>query len=85
MCPAAVSYEDCAVLVRFDEQDAQTYSASGPSDNSTDVIFLNDYSRFLRNMQQAQTVRISAEIYQEGSPVFEFDVRDFVPTNYQPQ
>jgi hypothetical protein len=36
-------------------------------------------------MLKAKTVRISPAIYQEGSPVFEFDVSGFDKEQYLPQ
>lgn len=76
------SYEDCTILIRFDDQKAQSYSAIGASDNSTETIFIRNYSRFVSNMQKSKNVRIAAEIYQEGTPVFEFDVRGFDASKY---
>lgn len=78
------SYEDCTILVRFDDQKAQSYSAVGAADSSTETIFIRNYSRFVSSMQKAKTVRISAEIYQQGSPVFEFDVSGFDASKYKP-
>ena len=78
------SYDGCNVLVRFDDGQPLTFSAGGPSDNSTETLFIRDYSRFVGGMLKAERVRISAEIYQEGSPVFEFDVRGFELSRYRP-
>lgn len=78
------SYEDCTILVRFDDQKAQNYSAVGAADNSTETVFIRNYSRFLTNMQKAKTVRISMEIYHQGAPVFEFDVSGFDAKKYKP-
>ena len=77
------SYEDCTILVRFDDGKAQSYSAIGAADNSTETIFIRNYSRFVSSMQKAKTVRISVEIYHQGSPVFEFDVSGFSEANYK--
>ena len=82
LCP---SYENCTILVRFDDHEAQNYSAIGAADNSTETIFIQNYSRFLSNMQRAKTVRISAKIFQEGAPVFEFDVSGFDQAKYVPK
>jgi hypothetical protein len=78
------SYQDCTILVRFDDQKAQNYSAVGAVDNSTETIFIRNYSRFLSSMQKAKTVRISVEIYHQGAPIFEFDVSGFDASKYQP-
>lgn len=82
LCPL---YDGCTVLVRFDEQDAIKFSASSPSDNSTDTIFIKNYSKFVDKMMKAKMVRISLNIYQEGSPVFSFDVSGFDSKKYIPK
>lgn len=78
------SYEDCTVLVRFDDGKASNYSAVGAADNSTETIFIRNYGRFVENMAKARTVRISTNIYQQGAPVFEFDVSGFSQSKYKP-
>jgi hypothetical protein len=80
LCP---SYEACAVLVRFDDEEAVTYSGIGPSDNSTVTIFIRNYSRFVEKMLKAKRVRIAANIYQQGAPVFDFDVSGFDQDRYK--
>lgn len=77
------SFDGCAVQVRFDDDKPAKYAASGPSDHSTTVIFIEDYGRFLAKLRKAKRVRISANIYQQGSPVFEFDVSGFDNDRYQ--
>lgn len=82
LCP---SYEGCTVLVRFDEDKAVRYSANGPADNSTETLFLGNYGSFAEKMMRAKRVRIAAEIYQAGAPVFEFDVSGFDVQKYRPE
>ena len=79
------SYEDCTILVRFDEQNPQRYSAVGASDGSTEAIFIRNYPRFVGSMLKAKKVRIAAEIYQQGAPAFEFDVSGFDVARYRPE
>lgn len=79
------SFEDCTVLVRFDDGKASHYTAVGPADNSTETVFIRNYSRFVGNMLKAKRVRISTNIYQEGAPVFEFDVSGFNQKKYKPK
>ena len=79
------SYEDCSVLVRFDKEKPLTFSGVGPADNSTETIFIRNYDRFVSKMQKAKIVRISANIYQQGAPIFEFDVSGFSPEKYKPK
>ncbi len=77
------SYDGCTVLVRFDDEDAASYTAVGAADNSSETIFIRNYSRFIEKMMKAKRVRISVNIYQEGSPVFDFDVSGFSKDKYQ--
>lgn len=78
------SYDGCTVLVRFDDKEAQRFSAAGAADNSTESLFLQNYSRFAGEMLKADRVRISVPIYQQGTPVFEFDVSGFQTEKYRP-
>lgn len=79
------SYEDCIVLVRFDEEAPTNYSAVGAADNSTEIIFIRNYDRFIGKMLKAKRVRIAAKIYQQGAPVFDFDVSSFDQDKYRPK
>lgn len=79
------SYEDCSVLVRFDNEKATNYSAIGAADNSTETIFIRNYGKFVEKLLRAKLVRISTNIYQQGAPVFEFNVSDFDKNRYKPK
>lgn len=78
------SYEDCVVLVRFDDAAPKRFWATGPVDNGTTTAFLRNYAGFVSEMKKAKVVRISTDIYQEGSPVFEFNVEGFDEAKYLP-
>jgi hypothetical protein len=80
LCP---SYDGCAVQVRFDDEKPSNFAASGAADHSSEVIFLNDYNRFLAKLRKAKRVRLAVNIYQQGTPVFEFDVSGFDFDKYQ--
>jgi hypothetical protein len=45
------SYEDCTVLVRFDEAKPERFSAIGPADNSSDTVFIRQLSRAFLSWQ----------------------------------
>lgn len=77
------SHEDCTVLVRFDDEPAMKFSGVGAADNSTETVFIRNYEKFTSKLAKAKFVRISANIYQEGAPVFEFDVSGFNPQKYK--
>lgn len=74
LCP---SYEGCTVLVRFDEDEAQHFDATGAADHSTETLFIQNYDRFVARLRKAKRVRISPQVYQQGNVVFTFDVSGF--------
>jgi len=78
------SYDGCSVLVRFDDGTAQRFAAAEPQDNSTTTLFVKEYARFLAGLKKSKRVRIAANVYQAGAPVFEFDVSDFNAASYVP-
>lgn len=78
------AYDGCKILVRFDDQEPVSFSGVSPADNSTETVFIKNYSRFVEKMMKAKRVRISMNIYQEGAPVFEFDVSGFDKNKYLP-
>lgn len=82
LCP---SYDNCTVLVRFDDDKATNYSAVGPNDDSSETIFIRNYNKFVEKLLKANRVRISVNIYQQGSPVFEFDVNGFDQNKFKPK
>jgi len=65
------SYEDCTVLVRFDDEPPSNYSAVGAADNSTETIFIRNYSKFVEKLLKAKA--------------FEFDVSGFDQGKYKPK
>jgi len=80
-----VSYEDCNVLIRFDDGQAATFKAVAPDDGSNETIFIRDYHGFVGKMLKAKRVRVSVSIYNQGNPVFTFDVSDFTQSKYLPK
>jgi hypothetical protein len=66
-------YGGCSVTVRFDEKTPRRFRAAGPEDNSTTVLFINNERSFIAEAKKAKIIRIEAVIYQNGSPVFEFE------------
>jgi hypothetical protein len=77
------SYDGCTVQVRFDDEKPTSFSASAAADHSSETVFIDDYARFLAKMRKAKRVRLSLNIYQNGRPVFDFDVSGFDVDKYQ--
>lgn len=78
LCP----FNGCSVLVRFDDNKALTFAASEPADNSTTMLFIRNYSLFVGNLMKSSTVKIQVQLYQEGSPVLEFQTQGFDADRY---
>ncbi|WP_157596112.1 hypothetical protein [Plesiocystis pacifica] len=70
----------CSVMVRFDDGKTERWRAVGPSDHSTESIFLRRESSFMKKLKKARTLRIEAEFFQEGTRVLEFPVARFDPS-----
>lgn len=69
LCP---SYDGCRVNVRFGSGRVQRFGANGPSDHSTNVLFLDNASGFIAALKKAPTVSVEAEFYQAGWRVLTF-------------
>lgn len=76
------SYEDCNITIRFDQKSPTRWRAVGPSDNSTDTIFIRNSAEFRRRMRSADAVRIQIPVYQEGNVLFEFEVGGFSQSRF---
>jgi hypothetical protein len=76
------SYEDSKALVRFDDGDPISFKVVGPEDHSSTTAFFRDYPGFVERMLKAKRIRIAVPVYQQGSPVFEFDVSGFETDAY---
>jgi hypothetical protein len=77
------SYDDCQVRVRFDEGNPERWNAAGPSDNSTTSVFIRSHSRFVQKLRAAKVVRLQIPVYQQGEPMFEFQVGGFDYARYR--
>lgn len=67
------SYESCLIRIRFDKQPADPWSAIGPSDGSSDMVFIEDRENFERNVRTAKVTNIQLEFYQNGMQAFTFN------------
>lgn len=64
---------NCDVTTRFDDNKASSFSASTPSDYSTNYIFIDNYNSFISKTKKSKKLFIEANFYKDGSQVFEFD------------
>jgi hypothetical protein len=82
--PFSLSGDYCYVSVRFDDNKAQLFKAKNLPNGITTAIIIYDYTVFIYEMKKSKMVRISAEVYQEGSPIFRFNVSEFDYLKYIP-
>jgi len=62
-----------SVSVRFDEKPPRRFSVSDSADHDSRVVFIRSEKSFIAEAKKATRIRIEAIVYQNGSPVFEFD------------
>lgn len=77
--------DGCAINVKFGDTDPVKFRASTATVHSNNIIFIDNYSSFVKHARSVKEVRISPEVYLEGSPVFTFDVSDFKQDRYKPK
>lgn len=71
------TYSDCTVGVRFDDGPVITYTGTPPEDNSTEMVFLPAYGKFVDRLATAKQVKIQFSVYQQGNVVLSFNVKGF--------
>lgn len=67
------SYESCDVRIRFDKAPAEEWSAVGPSDNSSDMVFIENRSALERKLRGTGTTNVQIEFYRNGMQTFTFN------------
>jgi hypothetical protein len=66
------SFQNCTISVRFDDDTPMRWSAIGPEDNSSEMVFLNNEARFIERAKKAKRIMFSIPFYQNGNQVLEF-------------
>jgi len=65
---------DNYITARFDEGSPKKYYFNEAADGSSDNVFLNSKSDFIKRCKQAKDIKIDIPIYQAGRPTFTFHV-----------
>lgn len=73
ICNGGSEYGTCVVLVKFDDGKARYVKARKSGDDSTTIAFTEP--SFLKNMKRSKKLMIQVEVFHNGLPVFDFDVR----------
>lgn len=66
--------DGCRVLLRFDDEKPLWVTGNGPTDHGSTTVFLSGVAPLINRMKKAKRLRIQIPVYQEGNPVFEFDI-----------
>ena len=67
------SYDNKYFLVRFDDGDVKKWNYVGSSDQSSDIIFISNEKKFLKELTAAIKIYITINLYQDGQHTFVFD------------
>lgn len=69
-------YDENYVMVRFDNSTAVKYTYNTPSDGSTDVIFINKATDFIKRLKTAKKIKLEVPLFQEGREIFNFETSE---------
>ena len=67
------TYDNKYFLVRFDNGDVKRWNYVGSSDQSSDIIFISNEKKFLKQLTTAKKIYITINLYQDGQYTFVFD------------
>ena len=67
------SFDNKYFLVRFDDGDVKRWNYVGSSDQSSDIIFISNEKKFLKQLTTANKIYITINLYQDGQYTFVFD------------
>ena len=65
---------DNYITARFDEGSPKKYYFNEAADGSSEMVFLNSKSDFIKRCKQAKDIKIDIPIFQAGRPTFTFHV-----------
>lgn len=71
-------YGGCTINVKFSDSALQKFSAGEASDNSTNIIFIQNFNRFVSQLKKSKKTILEAEFYQEGVHQITFNTEGLV-------
>lgn len=77
------SFDECNVLVRFDDKEPQLYKAIGSDDNDFTILFIKNYQKFVENMLKSKKLLINVSIFGNAYNTFEFNTAGFDREKYK--
>lgn len=73
------SYSGGSFAAKFDDGAVQNFSCVGSADGSSEVMFVQNESRFLNQLKTAKKLMIETEFFQAGNRQFTFEVAGLDP------
>lgn len=67
----------CSMLIRFDDEEPSRWSMARAGGGASDVLFVEEFDRFVDALGHASRVRFQAEFYRDGVRVVEFATVDY--------
>ncbi|MVN90445.1 hypothetical protein [Mucilaginibacter aquatilis] len=67
-----------SITVRFDDDKPVTFECSEASDNSSDLLFINNTKKFISRLKKSKKMNVQAEFYESGLQIMEFTTAGFV-------
>jgi hypothetical protein len=68
-------YDYDSFEVRFDDNPSEEYSVSESTDGSSDIRFISNSKKFIKNLKASKECKIKVEFYDNGSFIFKFDTK----------
>jgi hypothetical protein len=62
----------CEVVVRFDENEPETFPGSPSADHSTNVVFIGNQERFIELARSAKRIRVQVAYFRNGLQILNF-------------
>jgi hypothetical protein len=72
-----LDYEGGSIKARFGNAKPSIYAISQSSDHSSDLVFIDNASRFISNLKKYKKLLIEAEFFNEGVRQIEFNIEGF--------
>ena len=66
------SYSGCSVPIRFDSAAPAHFGGAGPSDSSTDTVFLSPEAKLVSRIKSSKRIVVGLTLYQEGQQSIEW-------------
>lgn len=67
-------FDGCTITVKFDDNAPVKYSVSKSSDLNSNVLFVNNKTKFINKLKTSKYVMIETDFFQHGRETFTFNV-----------